>query len=283
MRTELALLILVSCCVAQLKAQDQVPQALRDVRIDQNLNSQVPLDLEFRDEEGRPIKLRDCFAGKPVLLIPAYYRCPRLCTLILNGVTDSLKHIPFEIGREFTVVTFSIDPHETPQMAAAKKQSYLSFYGRPGVGKAWHFLTGPRSSIESLTEAIGYRYTHDPQTDLYAHASGIMLLTPTGVVSHYFNGIDFPPAHLRLGLVEASHGEIGSPVDQVRLFCFHYDPQSGRYTPAVMNFVRLGGMLTLIIMGALFGATWLRSARRSCRQATAESSDKRQQKVPSES
>ena len=236
---------------------------MRDVRIDQNLNSQVPLDLTFRDEDGKQVKLRDYFHGKPVVLIPAYYRCPRLCTLILNGVADSLRQISFKMGRDFSVVTFSFDPNETPEMAAAKKESYVEFLGQPGAGQYWHFLTGKEKAIKTLTDAIGYHYTYDPKTGQFAHASGIMVLTPDGVISRYFYGVQFPPPDMRLGLVEASQGTIGSPVDQVRLFCFHYDPESGKYTATVMNFVRLGGVLTLVLMGTVFGLLWFRSGRKS--------------------
>lgn len=272
-RDLLTIVVLAAISAVPGVAGEKLPKPLRDIGIDQNLNGQVPLDLVFRDETGKRIRLGDYFRDKPVVLVPAYYRCPRLCTLILNGVAEGLRQTSFEMGQDYRVVTFSFDPAETPAMAAEKKKRYVEFYGRPGAEENWHFLTGGPSSIRALTDAIGYRYTQDPETRLYAHASGIMVLTPGGVLSRYFYGVQYAPTDLRLGLVEASRGRIGSPVDQVRLFCFHYDPDTGKYTPAVMNLVRLGGVLTIVVMATVFGRLWFRSARASTLHLVPQNSD----------
>lgn len=222
-----------------------LPPQVRNVGIDQRLDAQVPLDLAFRDESGKTVRLGEYFGSKPVVLTLVYYDCPMLCTQILNGVVGSLKALKFEIGNEFNVVTVSFNPKETSDLAASKKQSYLTRYGRPGAEQGWHFLTGDQSSIDSLCQAVGYRYQYDPATQQYAHASGIMVLTPQGKVSKYFYGIEYAPRDLRLGLIEASASKIGTPVDQVLLYCFHYDPSTGKYGAVVMNIVRLAAILTI--------------------------------------
>jgi protein SCO1/2 len=231
----------------------QVPAVLRNVGFDQRLNAQVPLDLTFADEAGNAVKLGDCFGKKPVILVLAYYRCPMLCTLVLNGLVQGMRDLPFTLGTEFNVVTVSFNPRETPALAAAKKKTYIANYGRPGAAAGWHFLTGKPEAIEKLTAAVGFRYVYDAKQDQYIHTSGIMLLTPQGRISRYFYGIQFPGRDLRLGLVEASADKIGSPTDQVLLYCFHYDPASGKYTASILNYVRAGGVLTVI---ALAGMVW---------------------------
>lgn len=233
-----------------------------DVGIDQRLGAQVPLDLLFHDETGRAVRLGDCLGGKPAVLVLAYYRCPMLCNQVLNGLLDALRAIPYDVGGEFNVVTVSFDPRERPVLAAAKKARYVSEYGRPGADAGWRFLTGEPGPIVALTEAVGFRYQYDAEHDQYAHASGIMLLTPEGKVARYFYGIDYAPKDLRLGLVEASAGRVGSPVDQVLLLCFHYDPATGKYTPAVMGLVRLGGGITVLSLASLIGLAWRRERRR---------------------
>jgi protein SCO1/2 len=249
-------------------AQTSLPPTLRDVGFDQRLNEQLPLNLVFKDEAGRSIQLGDYFDGKPVILVLAYYRCPMLCTQVLNGLVRALLDIPFEVGKEFNVVTVSFDPRETPELAAAKKKTYLERYGRPGAEDGWHFLTGEPDSIRRLTEAVGFRYRYDARNDQFAHASGIMILTPTGKISRYFYDITYSPRDLRLGLVEASENKIGSPGDHILLFCFHYDPAEGKYGPVIMNFVRLGGVLTLLALGTFVTVLW-RQERRRARQKTA--------------
>lgn len=249
------LIVLFSAMGSQTgrSADSQVPAVLRKVGFDQRLNEQVPLDLTFTDETGQTMKLGDYFGKRPVILVLAYYRCPMLCTLVLNGLVQGMRDMPFSVGHEFNVVTVSFDPRETAAMAAAKKKTYIASYGRPGAAEAWHFLTGKPEAIEKLTNAVGFRYVYDPQQDQFIHTSGIMVLTPQGKLSRYFYGIQFPGRDLRLGLVEASAGKIGSPTDQVLLYCFHYDPATGKYTTSILNYVRAGGALTVI---ALVGMVW---------------------------
>ena len=251
-------------------AQGEKPPILRDVGIDQRLNDQVPLEVVLMNTEGREVRLGDYFQDKPVVLVLAQYRCPKLCNEVLNGLVDAVRSIPsLTVGSQFNIVVISFDPRETPAMAAAKQRAYLEAYGRPGVTGGWHFLTGPQTSIDLITKAIGFRYVYDAPNDQFAHGSGICLLTPQGRIARYFFGIRYSPRDLRLGLVEASENKIGSPVDQLLLFCFHYDPTTGRYTPAVMNLVRLGGMLMLVGMGLFFVGVrrrWKRAAASGGRQ-----------------
>jgi protein SCO1 len=234
-------------------AQDKTPEVLKKVGFDQRLNEQVPLDLEFTDDMGNVVKLQDYFGQKPVILVLAYYKCPMLCTLVLNGLTQAMRELPFTIGKEFNVVTVSFNPRETPELAAEKKKNYVRSYGRSGAIEGWHFLTGKEDAIEKLTQAVGFRYVYDAKQDQYIHTSGIIILTPQGKISRYFYGIGFPARDLRLGLVEASADKIGTPTDQILLYCFHYDPATGKYTTSILNFVRLGGGMTIV---ALVGMVW---------------------------
>ena len=226
-----------------------VPELLQEVGLDQKLNSQIPLNLAFKDEAGRTVKLGDYFGSRPVILTLNYFDCPMLCTEVLNGLTSSLGTLNFTIGREFDVVTVSFDPRDTPLRAAAKKASYLARYKRAGAEQGWHFLTGNETEISALTRAVGFRYAYNKSAAQYAHASGIMVLTPEGRLSHYFYGIEYGPRDLRLALIEAADHKIGSPVDQLLLACFHYDPSTGRYSLAVMRAVRAGGVATLLVIG----------------------------------
>jgi len=246
------------------------PYPLTQVGIDQKLNSEVPLDLQFRDESGKQVRLGDFFGKKPVVLSLVYYECPMLCTLVLNGMLTSFKVLAFDVGKEFEVVTVSFNPREKPELAAAKKQSYLRRYGRPDGDKGWHFLTGDEDQIAKLADSVGFRYTYDPKTEQYAHASAIMVLTPQGHVARYYYGIEYAPRDLRLGLIEASANKIGSPVDQVLLYCFHYDPLTGKYGLVIRNVLRLSGIVTLVVLGG-FIALMLRrerAAKRVADQAT---------------
>lgn len=239
-----------------------LPQILRQVSFDQHLNAQVPLGLVFKDEADRSVKLADYFRGKPVVLVLAYLRCPMLCTEVLNGLVRAMLEVPYTAGKDFDVLTVSFDARETPKMAAAKKKSYIERYGRPGAGDAWHFLTGDPDAIQKLTDTVGFRFTYDARNDQFAHASGIMILTPQGKVSRYLYGIDYPPRDFKLGLMEASQNKIGSPVERaVLFFCFHYEPTEGKYGVFVMNFVRLGGVLTVIGI-VVFVAVMVRRDRR---------------------
>jgi protein SCO1 len=247
-----ALLLLLSTA-DQAAAQTVLPKALQNVGFDQRLNEQVPLELPFTDDEGERVTLRKYFGDKPVILVLAYYRCPMLCTQVLNGLVQGLREMPFTVGKEFSVVTVSFDPNETTDMAAAKKRTYLHSYGKPEAAAGWHFLTGDQHAIARLTRAVGFRYAYDSLSDQYAHAAGIVILTPTGKISRYFYDVHYSGRDLRLGLVEASHNKIGSPIDQILLFCFHYDPTAGKYGAAIMNFVRLGGVLTMVGLGLMIG------------------------------
>jgi protein SCO1/2 len=244
-----------------------LPGALAGIGIDQKLDKQVPLDLTFKDEFGRSVQLREFFkSGKPVLLAPVYYRCPMLCTQILNGVAGALKAVSLNPGQDFEVVAVSFDPKDTPEIAGPKKQMYLRRYNRPGTANGWHLLSGDEANIKPLMDAIGYRYRYDPSTDQYAHASGIMIITPEGRLSRYFYGIEYAPRDLRLGLVEASQNKIGSPVDQILLFCFHYDPATGKYGAVAMNIVRAAGAAFVLLCGG-FLAIVLRRDFRNDRKA----------------
>jgi protein SCO1/2 len=233
--------------------ENGLPTALREVKIEQRLNEQVPLDIQFKDETGRNVQLQEYFNhSKPVILSLVFYKCPMLCNQILSGLMAGLRSQSFDAGKEFEVLTVSFDPRETPEIAAEKKQSYIERYNRPGAENGWHFLTGDPENIRRLTEAVGFHYNYDEKTNQFAHASGIMLLTPEGKLSRYFYGIEYNSRDLRLGLIEASNNKIGSTVDQLLLYCYHYDPETGRYGPVVMNIMRLGGLVTMIGIVALF-------------------------------
>jgi protein SCO1/2 len=227
------------------------PLPISRAGLDRRLNEQVPLDLIFRDELGSPVTLREAARGKTVILSLVYYKCPMLCTLMLNGLLTSLRSIPLSAGEEFEVLTVSIDPHETPQLASAKKGQYLRMYSRSQADRGWRFLTGEEPGIEAVCRSVGYRYAFDPKSGQYAHPSGIVLLTPDGRVSRYLYGVEYLPRDLELGLVEASAGKIGSPKDQLLLLCFHYDPETGKYGLSILKLVRWAGILTLVGLCAL--------------------------------
>ncbi len=216
------------------------PPYLENVGIEQHLDAQVPAELAFTDDSGRAVKLGDYFGKKPLILNLVYYNCTMLCGEALAGLSGSMKMIKFDAGNEYDVITVSFDPRETPQIAAAKKQEYLKRYGRPGAANGWHFLTGSADSINALTKAVGFQYQYDPKSNQYAHATAIMVLTPEGRISRYFYGVDFPPKDLRMGLVEASQNKIGNAVDQVLLYCYHYDPATGKYGAVVSNMLKIG-------------------------------------------
>jgi protein SCO1/2 len=226
-----------------------LPKALSDVRIEQKLDQQLPLDLVFRDESGQQVKLGQYFGTKPVVLAFVYYDCPMLCTQVLNGMVTSFRVLPFQLGNEFDVVTVSFDPRETSTLAAAKKKVYVNYLPekmRANANNGWHFLTGDQANITQLTDAAGFHYRWDDETKQFAHASAIMVTTPQGKLSRYFYGIEYAPRDLRLGLIESSANKIGSPVDQLLLYCYHYDPATGKYGAAVMRVMRVAGVLTII-------------------------------------
>jgi protein SCO1/2 len=228
-----------------------MPGPLRQVGYDQRLGEPVPLDLPFRDEAGRPVRLGQYFGKRPVILVLAYYRCPMLCDLVIQGVTSTLKPITFNPGEEFDVVVASFDPKDTPQKAAERKRTTLHDYGRTGHDDGWHFLTGPQPSIDALTRAVGFRYVYDKERDEYAHPAGMVILTPGGKVSRYLFGIDFPPRNVRFGIIESSGEKIGTAVDQLLLYCYHYNPAIGRYSATALNILRLAAGATVIGLVAL--------------------------------
>jgi protein SCO1 len=226
------------------------PAALQGIGFDQRLNQQAPLDAHFIDESGKSVELGAYFGSKPVILVLAYYQCPRLCTLVLNGLVQGMLEMGLDAGKDFQVVTVSFDPREDWRLAASKKESYLLRYGRPGAAEGWHFLTGEEDQIKRLTDAVGFRFRFDPLQNQFMHASGIMILTPGGKISRYFYDVSYPGRDLRLGLVEASNNKIGSPVDQILLYCFHYDATLGRYSASIMNMIRVMGIGTMLAIGA---------------------------------
>ena len=240
--------------------KDTRPLLLQKVSFDQKLGAQLPLDLKFRDEYGNTIALGQYFHQKPVILSLVYYQCPMLCTQVLNGMVSAFLPLNLSAGKEFEVVTVSFDPRETPEMAAAKKDTYLKRYGRPSAYDGWHFLTGDQASIDALTQAVGFHYAFDPKLNQFAHASGIMIVTPEGKLAQYYYGIEYSPRDLRLGLVEASKNKIGTLVDQVLLYCYHYDPSTGRYGAIAMRVMRLGGATTVLLLAGFMLAMWRRDA-----------------------
>jgi protein SCO1 len=248
----------------------QIPGALQGVGIDQKLDQQLPLNLTFHDEYGRTVPLSTYFHdNKPVIIAPVYYRCPMLCTQILNGLVSSLRVVTFNAAQDFEVVALSFDPKDTPEIAAEKKANYLHRYDRPGSANGWHFLTGDEANIKALTDALGFHYRYDPKTDQFAHASGIMIATPDGRLSRYFYGVEYSPRDMRLGLVEASQRKIGNPVDAVLLFCFHYDPATGKYGAVAMNSVRLAGAGFVLFCGTCLFIFFRRDFHRDKQQLSA--------------
>jgi protein SCO1/2 len=225
------------------------PPGLKNVAIEQNLNEQIPAALTFRDETGKTVTLGDYFGKKPMILNLVYYQCPMLCGEVLTGLESALRVLKFDVGKEFDVLTVSFDPKETPEMAAAKKAEYLKRYGRPSAAEGWHFLTGPAASIDALTKAAGFQYQYDPRSGQFAHATAIMVLTPQGKIAQYYYGVEFAPKDLRLGLIQASENKIGTVVDQVLLYCYHYDPDTGKYGAIISRVLQLAGGATVLILG----------------------------------
>ncbi len=260
-RSAVLVVALVAVSVGPVWGEDTRPPALREVGIDQRLDAQVPLDASFRDEDGRTVTLGRYLGSKPAILVLAYYECPMLCTLVLNGLTKALRVLSFDVGKEFDIVTVSFNPSDTPALATHKKANYVAEYGRPGAAEGWHFLTGDQPSIERLAKSVGYRYKWIPEEKQFAHAAAIIVLTPAGRVARYFFGVEFAPRDLRLGLIEASENKIGSVVDALLLYCYHYDPVTGTYGPAAMNLIRIGGLLTVIALASYMVIMWRRDAR----------------------
>ena len=246
------------------RAPSGLPKALDGIGIDQKLNEQLPLDLELKNENGETVKLGDYFGKKPVMLSLVYYECPMLCNQVLNGMVTAFRLMPFTPGDEFEVVTISFDPRETPALAAAKKKNYVEHLPqakRASAYAGWHFLTANEESIRKITDAIGFRYRWDDATNQFAHASGVYVATPQGKLARYFYGIEYMPRDLRLGLIEAADNRIGSPVDKLLLYCFHYDPKTGKYAP-VWRMMQVGGVATLLAMAGMFIVMRRRNAHR---------------------
>ncbi len=232
------------------------PPRLENVGIEQHLDAQVPPGLTFRDDTGATVKLGDYFGRKALILNLVYYNCTMLCGEALAGLASAMRLVKFDVGNQFDVITVSFDPRETPEMAATKKKDYVGRYGRPHAAAGWHFLTGQPDSINALTKAVGFQYQYDAKTNQYAHATAIMVLTPQGRISRYFYGVDFPPKDLRMGLVEASQGKIGNAVDAVLLYCYHYNPETGKYGAIVANILRLAAAATILLLGGLIFVLW---------------------------
>ena len=227
------------------------PPGLKNVGIRQNLNQQIPPDLAFTDDLGRPVHLADYFGKRPLILNLVYYNCPMLCGEVLSGLEHSLRMMKFDVGKEFDVITVSFDPNETPEMAAKKKSEFLKRYNRAGGEQGWHFLVGKPDAINTLTQVAGFDYQYDEKTKQFAHATAIMILTPQGKIAQYYYGVEYPPKDLRLGLVEAGAGKIGNMVDQMLLYCYHYDPEQGKYSATILRVLRLAGIATMLFLGTI--------------------------------
>jgi len=267
-RIAAACLAMAACCAYAQPSRPQPtpnsntkPALLKNVGIDQKLNAQLPLELQFHDEAGQTVRLGQFFQGKPVILALVYYECPMLCNMTLNGLERSLQGISLNAKDDYHLVAVSINPRETAQIAMAKKETYLEKYRRPHAIDGWHFLTGEKQNIDVLADAVGFRYDYDPIAKQYAHAAGIMVATPEGRLSRYFYGIEFPQRDLRLGLVEASHNQIGSAVDQVLLYCYHYDPVTGKYGIMITRLLQVLGSATALSLAG-FVLISLRRERR---------------------
>jgi protein SCO1/2 len=244
-------------------SSNETPSLLREIGFDQKLGAALPLDAVFRDESGAPVRLGDYFGKRPVVLTLVYFDCPMLCTISMNGLTSALAVLPFEPGREFELVSISFDPRERPAQAAARKKVQLARYERAGAASGWHFLTGDKESIDRVTQAVGFRYAWDAETRQFAHPAGTVIATGGGRVSRYLFGIEYAPKDLRLALVESGDGKIGGLVDQALLFCYQYNPHSGRYSAAIMNVVRIAAVLTVLALGGFIFVMRRREARRA--------------------
>ena len=246
------------------RAQQATPPAiLNKVSITQNLGAQIPPDLIFRDEAGKSVRIGDFFGQKPIVLSLVYFDCPALCTEVLNGELRTMKAISLDLGKDFEAVTVSFEPKDTPALARAKRDVYIGQYGRPGSADHWHFLTGEQQSIDALTNAVGFHYAYDASIRQYAHAAAILVLTPEGRIDRYFYGVVYPGRDLRLGLVEASQGKIGTLTDHALLLCYQYDPMTGKYGVVVMNVLRAAGALTVLLLGIFMIVMFLRERKRS--------------------
>lgn len=241
-----------------------MPQALQNVGIEQKLDSQLPLDAEFKNEDGRTVRLGEYFGKKrPVILALVYFECPMLCNEVLNGLTGTLKGISFDAGQEYDVVAISFDTRENdkPDLAKNKKAAYLARYERKGAENGWHFLTGTQSEIDKVTQAVGFNYVYDTKTEQFAHAGGIMITTPEGRLARYFYGIDYAPRDVKFGIMESAERKIGNPAEQLYLYCFHYDPSTGKYGLTILRVMRLAGIATILGLGGMLFVFWRRKRK----------------------
>lgn len=243
------------------------PPGLKNVGIQQNLNQEIPANLAFTDDLGRSLHLGDYFGKRPLILNLVYYNCPMLCGEVLSGLEHSLSMMQFDVGKEFDVITVSFDPSETPEMAAKKKSEFLRRYKRAGAEQGWHFLVGKPDAIDALTKAAGFQYQYDAKTKQFAHATAILVLTPEGRIAQYYYGVEYPPKDLRLGLVEAGKGKIGNIVDQLLLYCYHYDPEQGKYSATILRVLRLAGVATMLCIGTLIFVMIRRGPSHGVREA----------------
>jgi protein SCO1/2 len=242
--------------------QVSTPAILNKVGVTQNLNAQIPPDLVFRDESGRFVRIGDFFGQKPIVLSLVYFDCPALCTEVLNGQLRTMKAMSLDLGKDFEALTVSFEPKDTAALAKAKRDVYAGQYGRPGAANHWHFLTGEQQSIDALTNVAGFQYAYDSSIRQYAHAAAILVLTPEGRIDRYFYGVIYPAGDVRLGLVEASEGKIGTLTDHAMLYCYQYDPMTGKYGVVVMNVLRAAGGLTVLILGIFMTMMFLRERKR---------------------
>jgi protein SCO1 len=260
-----ALLLALAAAIALPASAQQVTTLaiLSKVGITQNLNAQIPPDLVFRDETGKSVRIGDFFGKKPIVLSLVYFDCPALCTEVLNGELRTMKAISLDLGKDFEAVTVSFEPKDTPALAKAKRDVYIGQYGRPEAAGHWHFLTGEQQSIDALTSVAGFRYAYDSSIAQYAHAAAILVLTPDGRIDRYFYGVQYLARDVRLGLVEASEGKIGTLTDHALLYCYQYDPMTGKYGVVVMNVLRAAGGLTVLALGIFMTLMFLRERKRT--------------------
>jgi protein SCO1/2 len=265
-----AALVCLATAIA-LQAQRTLPAQFQGIGIEQRLNAQLPLDAMFFDENGVRLPLGSFFHKRPVVLALVYYECPMLCSEILTGVVSGLRPLSLQAGRDFDVLAISINPNETPQEAIAKRDFYTRRYSRSGNVDGWHFLTGHENAIQAVADAAGFHYRYDPRTDTFIHASGIMVVTPEGRLARYLYGVDYAPKDLKLSLIEAANRRIGSPVDQILLFCYHYDPITGKYGAIAINSLRAGAVITVLVLAAVLTMFWrkeIREGRRVLREVS---------------
>jgi len=250
---------------SQTGTSNGLPAALQKIGIEQKLNEQIPTDAIFRDENGKEVRLGEYFGKRPVILALVYFECPMLCNEVLNGLTGSLKRLTFDAGRHIDVVAISIDARENdkPELAKNKKESYMKRYGRPETEKGWHFLTGTQDEIDKVTKAVGFNYKWDEQSNQFAHAGGIMITTPDGKLSRYLYGIDYAPKDIKFAVMESAENKIGNPAEQLLLYCYHYDPATGKYGLSILKVMRLGGIVTLIGLGAMLFVFWRKGKKRN--------------------